>query len=50
MEIKGDVMEIVENLLFGENVKFLQCSKCKVKLPRVDTIVLHGTVGAGAVN
>lgn len=43
-------MEIVENLLFGENVKFLQCSKCKVKLPRVDTIVLHGTVGAGAIS
>ena len=43
-------MEIIENLLFGENVKYLQCSKCKVKLSRVDTIFLHGTVGAGAIS
>ena len=50
MEIKRDVMEIIENLLFGENVTYLQCSKCKVKLSSVDTIVLHGTVGAGAIS
>ena len=50
MEIKRDVMEIIENLLFGENVKYLQCSKCKVKLSCVDTIVLHSTVGAGAIS
>ncbi|MEI3421505.1 MAG: N-acetylmuramoyl-L-alanine amidase [Butyricimonas faecihominis] len=43
-------MEIIENLLFGDNVKYLQCSKCKVKLSRVDTIVLHSTVGAGAIS
>ena len=50
MEIKRDVMEIIENLLFGENVKYLQCSKCKVKLSSLDTIVLHGTVGAGTIS
>ena len=50
MEIKRGVMEIIENLLFGDNVKYLQCSKCKVKLSRVDTIVLHSTVGAGAIS
>lgn len=50
MEVKCQAMEIIENLLFGENVKYLQCSKCKVRLPRVDTIVLHGTVGAGAIS
>ena len=43
-------MEIIENLLFGDNVKYLQCSKCRVKLSRVDTIVLHSTVGAGAIS
>lgn len=47
MEVKRGAMEIIENLLFGDNVKYLQCSKCKVKLSRVDTIVLHSTVGAG---
>ena len=47
MEIKRGVMEIIENLLFGDNVTYLQCSKCKVKLSSVDTIVLHGTVGQG---
>lgn len=50
MEVKRGVMEIIENLLFGDNVKYLQCSKCKVKLSRVDTIVLHSTVGAGAIS
>ena len=50
MEIKRGVMEIIENLLFGDNVTYLQCSKCKVKLSSVDTIVLHGTVGAGAIS
>ena len=43
-------MEIIENLLFGENVKYLQCSKCKVKLSSLDTIVLHGTVGARTIS
>lgn len=43
-------MEIIENLLFGDNVKYLQCSKCNVKLSRVDTIVLHGTGGASAIS
>ena len=43
-------MENIENLLFGDNVKYLQCSKCRVKLSRVDTIVLHSTVGAGAIS
>ena len=50
MEIKHGAMEIIENLLFGENVKYLQCSKCKVKLSSLDTIVLHGTVGAGTIS
>ena len=50
MEIKRGVMEIIENLLFGDNVTYLQCSKCKIKLSSVDTIVLHGTVGAGAIS
>ena len=50
MEVKRGAMEIIENLLFGDNVKYLQCSKCKVKLSRVDTIVLHSTVGAGAIS
>ena len=31
-------------------MEYLQCSKCKVKLSRVDTIVLHSTVGAGAIS
>ena len=43
-------MEIVENFLFGDNVKYLQCSKCKVKLVHVDMIVLHGTGGASAIS
>lgn len=50
MEVKRGAMEIIENLLFGDNVKYLQCSKCRVKLSRVDTIVLHSTVGAGAIS
>lgn len=50
MEIKHGAMEIIENLLFGDSVKYLQCSKCKVKLSCVDTIVLHSTVGAGAIS
>ena len=43
-------MEVIDNLLFGDNVKYLQCSKCNVRLSHSDTIVLHGTGGASAVS
>lgn len=43
-------MEIIENLLLGDDVKYLQCSKCRTKLSCIDTIVLHGTGGASAVS
>ena len=43
-------MEIIDNLLFGDNVKYLQCLKCNVRLSHSDTIVLHGTGGASAVS
>ena len=50
MEIKCQKMEIVDNLLFGGNVKYLQCLKCSEKLERVDTLVLHSTIGSGALS
>lgn len=43
-------MEIIEDLLFGDNVKYLQCSKCSAKLTGVDTIVIHATGGASAIS
>lgn len=43
-------MEIIENLLFGDNVKYMRCSKCSKRLTHVDTIVLHATGGANAVS
>lgn len=46
----GGVMEIIEDLLFGDNVKYLQCSKCSAKLTGVDTIVIHATGGASAIS
>lgn len=50
MEIKRDVMEIIENLLFGENVKYLQCSKCKVKLSCVVRLFYIVRLEPGAIS
>lgn len=44
------MLKIVSDVLYGDEVKYFSCGKCKTRMEVVDTIVLHATGGASAMS